>query len=121
MWPLDLRCGFSKLLLLRDISTREKIKSMRGASYDQVSKTRAQVVHQHDQRDQNNYDGGGFLILKRPKTCAHQVTDAAGADQAQDRGGTNVGLQPIQGKRDQIRQYLRQYRKGKNLRVAGSC
>ena len=81
---------------------------------------RAHVVDQHDQNDQDQHDRRGFLILKCPIAGVHQIADAAGADQTEHRGSANVGLEAIEGERNQIRQDLWQDRKGKDLRVAGA-
>ena len=48
--------------------------------HDEISQTRAHVVHQHHESNQNQHNRRRFLILERAKARIHQVADPAGAD-----------------------------------------
>ena len=85
-----------------------------------MAQARAQVVDQHDQGDEDNDDGRRFLILKGTKARVHQVTDAAGTNQAQHRRGANVGFEAIEREGNQIRLNLRQHGEREHLGIAGA-
>src|SRR3989304_8645170 len=89
-------------------------------SHDEAAQARARVVYSHDQHNQDKHDRGCLLILKSPKAGIHQVADSACADQSQDGGGPDIGLQSVKSERDQIGQYLRQHGEGKDLSVTGA-
>src|SRR5689334_14520885 len=96
-WDMKMSTG-----LLTSQSQRRRKSRQATASNHPGAQARAQIIHQHHECNEHEHDRRGLLVLKGAKAGVHQVSDAAGADQAEHRGGPDIGFETVESKRNQI-------------------